>query len=643
MRFVTSRFSLAVAAGLLAGVVACGTAWSNPGTVMSNKKFSDTQGGFTATIDDADEFGGAIAGLGNLDGAGPAVSAVAIGAIGDDDGGFNRGAVYILFLNASGNILSFQKISDTQGGFTATLLDADEFGSSLAFLGDLDGAGPSVAAIAVGVAGDDDGGLSRGAVYILFLSATGTVLSHQKISDTQGGFTATIDNADEFGGAVAGLGDLDGAGGSAGALAVGAIGDDDGGINRGAVYILLLNANGTVSSFQKISDTQGNFTAPLDTADEVGGTITSLGDLDGAGTSVRAIAVGAIGDDDGGTDRGCVYVMFLTATGSVLSYQKISDTQGNFTGTINDLDEFGGAVTALGDLDGNEPSRAAIAVGTIGYDDAGLNRGVVYVLFLTSTGTVLSHTSIDNTSMGNPLDDEDEFGGALTALGDIDGTSGAGKQTAQTLVSGASFDDDGGADRGAVYVVFLGGGITPVLVSLLAAERLEYGVEIRWQMGSEEEPAQAWLERATVETGPWTRIESERRREGSVLIDLDRGARGEQAYFYRLVWIGTAGDRHVSAAVEVGAAGWAVGYALLMGPNPADNPLSIGFSLPQRSWVSLEVYDLLGRKVARLAEGVHERGLHQAAWDRGTASQGVYFIRFRHPAGQQVRRIAIRD
>ena len=70
-------------------------------------------------------------------------------------------------------------------------------------------------------------------------------------------------------------------------------------------------------------------------------------------------------------------------------------------------------------------------------------------------------------------------------------------------------------------------------VSLFAAERLDYGVEIRWQMASDLEPVEAWLERATLERGPWTRIDSERRREGSVLIDLDRGAKSEQAYFYR--------------------------------------------------------------------------------------------------------------
>ncbi len=67
----------------------------------------------------------------------------------------------------------------------------------------------------------------------------GSVLSHQKISDTQGGFTGTLDDSDYFGRSVASLGDLDGDG--VGDLAAGAWGDDDGGTDRGAVWVLFLD------------------------------------------------------------------------------------------------------------------------------------------------------------------------------------------------------------------------------------------------------------------------------------------------------------------------------------------------------------------------------------------------------------------
>ena len=51
-------------------------------------------------------------------------------------------------------------------------------------------------------------------------------------------------------------------------------------------------------------------------------------DFDGDG--ITDLAVGAYRDDDGGTDKGAVYILFLNDDATVKSYQKISDTAGNF-------------------------------------------------------------------------------------------------------------------------------------------------------------------------------------------------------------------------------------------------------------------------------------------------------------------------
>jgi hypothetical protein len=81
--------------------------------------------------------------------------------------------------------------------------------------------------------------------------------------------------------------------------------------------VLFLNTDGTVKSQQKISDTEGGFTGTLDDNDRFGWSAASLGDLDGDG--VTDLAVGAMLDDDGGTDcgsppacdRGALWVLFL--------------------------------------------------------------------------------------------------------------------------------------------------------------------------------------------------------------------------------------------------------------------------------------------------------------------------------------------
>lgn len=66
-------------------------------------------------------------------------------------------------------------------------------------------------------------------------------------------------------------------------------------------------------------------------------------------------------------------------------------------------------------------------------------------------------------------------------------------------------------------------------------------------------------------------------------------------------------------------------------PNPFNPATTVSFSLPAASRVRLHVTDMLGRRVAVLAEGVRTAGRHTAQWD-GTvwnglpAGSGVYFF-----------------
>ncbi len=51
------------------------------------------------------------------------------------------------------------------------------------------------------------------------------------------------------------------------------------------------------------------------------------------------------------------------------------------------------------------------------------------------------------------------------------------------------------------------------------------------------------------------------------------------------------------------------------------------FALPEASIVSLRIYDLIGREIATLAEGMLPAGQHRRIWDAGGSAAGTYFSR----------------
>jgi hypothetical protein len=62
-------------------------------------------------------------------------------------------------------------------------------------------------------------------------------------------------------------------------------------------------------------------------------------------------------------------------------------------------------------------------------------------------------------------------------------------------------------------------------------------------------------------------------------------------------------------------------------PNPFNPSTVIAFDLPTAADVSLTIYDILGREVARLASGQRHAGRYQETWDAGDFASGVYFYR----------------
>ena len=298
---------------------------------------------------------------------------MAVGAGKDDEGGTNRGAVHIMYMNTDGSVDSTVEINDsTTNG--PDLANNDQFGFGITNIGDLNGDG--VNDLIVGANGDDEGGGARGAVHIMFMNTDGSVDSTVEInSSTTNGPTLT--NGDHFGKSVENIGDLNNDG--VNDLAIGAHQDDDGGTDRGAVHILYMNTDGSVDSTVEINDSTTNG-PELEDEDAFGRSVANIGDLDGDG--VNDLIVGADKDNAGGANRGTIHIIHMNTDGSVKSTVEINNETTNGP-SMRDQDFFGFAVANIGDLDGNGINDLAVgAYGDDGGAGVGNNSGAVHLIFL---------------------------------------------------------------------------------------------------------------------------------------------------------------------------------------------------------------------------------------------------------------------
>lgn len=62
-------------------------------------------------------------------------------------------------------------------------------------------------------------------------------------------------------------------------------------------------------------------------------------------------------------------------------------------------------------------------------------------------------------------------------------------------------------------------------------------------------------------------------------------------------------------------------------PNPFNNSTIITYSLPRSNFITLEVFDMLGRRVAKIADGFRDAGIYETPFDASGLSSGVYIYR----------------
>lgn len=133
---------------------------------------------------------------------------------------------------------------------------------------------------------------------------------------------------------------------------------------------------------------------------------------------------------------------------------------------------------------------------------------------------------------------------------------------------------------------------------------------------------------------------------------LDHDVEPGATYLYKLSDVSLSGVEcfHTPMQLTVPET-WGVPTALFLDgvrPSPAVHEAELTFSLPGTGPVSLHIYDLAGRQIARLFAGEMEAGVHHIRWnlldhENARVSPGLYFARLAGAGEQVTTRIVVMD
>lgn len=424
---------------------------------ISSFNLSDLTGSNGFTINgvapyDTSGYGVSNAGDINNDGIGDIV----IGAPGftgiEPDPTTTPGTSYVVFGSQAGFPANFE-LSTLNGtnGFALNGVAADDLtGLRVSGAGDVNGDGKDD--LIIGAVGADPNGLiDAGSSYVLFGSTSGFAPSID-LATLNGinGFTIDgIEAGDQLGSSVSGAGDVNGDGFAD--LIIGAPYADPNGLEKaGQSYVVFGSNNGFPTSLN-VSDLDGNngFTInPIAAGDELGGSVSAAGDINGDGKD--DLIIGAFGADPNGVENaGQGYVVFGSTVGFApsLNVSALDGTNGFAIDGIAEGDYLS-RVSAAGDVNGD--GFDDLIVGAFGADPNGNDyAGTSYVVFGSPEAFPASFnpSGLDGTNgfAINGIAEGDFSGFSVSSAGDFNGDG------IDDLIVSAPFAD---TVAGQSYIVF---------------------------------------------------------------------------------------------------------------------------------------------------------------------------------------------
>lgn len=346
-------------------------------------------------------------------------------------------------------IKSTKLITENTNGFNQVLPNDSWFGSGVNNVGDWDGDGINDVMIGAGSTNMQSSGYGNGRIYFARMNSNGTVKSHTIIDNTTvSNFIGANNHLGSFLFVdMTVVGDIDGDGIKD--LAVGGHKEGTGTAEAGSVYIIFMNANGTVKSVTKWANGQNGI--PINSfgfRSDFGNKITPIGDWDGDG--IPDISVGAVQHSDHASSGGAFYIATINQNGSVKQFTKISGANSSLLSSkIITFTTFGN-VHYLGDINGDGIKEFAVGASYTASQTS--TKGRVFILSINPNGTVnkiLSEIGESSANFLGTIDVYDGFGFVVEDAGDID------KNGVKDLLVGCPISNNGGNQRGGFWIILL--------------------------------------------------------------------------------------------------------------------------------------------------------------------------------------------
>jgi hypothetical protein len=81
-------------------------------------------------------------------------------------------------------------------------------------------------------------------------------------------------------------------------------------------------------------------------------------------------------------------------------------------------------------------------------------------------------------------------------------------------------------------------------------------------------------------------------------------------------------------------------WSMMLFPNPTQTETAIAYNLPENTTVTIEVFDMLGRKMATLAQNENQAaGIQQIDYKTADLPQGTYIVRLSANGTQEIRKL----